>query len=169
MKKTAKISLSILFMFQISSCVTKRVFYDNQRSMDFYNVKMEPLKRSEYTIIGDVEGVAKYERGKLIIGNYSYDSYNKNVSVKGLENERDLRFNYKIPAYEDYDEIEQAAIFDALSKIPDADFLISLKFEKSSVLSTTHTDAIVASGTSNDIVRIVKVRGKAVKIKIDNK
>ncbi len=152
-----RIMIMSLILIGFSGCITQREFFDYERRMDFFNVTMEPLKRSDYVILGDVEGTARYEQGKFIIGSKSYDAKFNNFGVQGI----------KIPAYRDFDELEQAAIYDALSKIPEADFLISLRFEKTYVLTRTDTNLGLVASRRHESAEVIKVRGKAIKIKTD--
>jgi hypothetical protein len=155
-------SLLLLLPF-ISSCTSSyqkaKVMSENNRSMDYYNIQIESLKRSEYIILGDVEGFANYENDEIQINQNAYEYDTSSFLVDKYSS-----LTYKIPLYKEYDEVEQAAIYDALSKIPEADFLVSLRFETKSNLVKKNLE------NSQQITikkKTVKVRGKAIKIKTD--
>jgi len=119
----------------------------------FHNIQFTPLNRQDYIIIGDVVGKATAIRN------------NKTFQVRLISPEVYVTVNtvvtYSVPDYYNFDLIEQAAIYDALSKIEGADALIAIKVKRQEIITGDVRD----QDSTRKIE--VEVRGKAIKIKTD--
>lgn len=110
------------------------------------NVSLEPLKRNEYTILGDVQG----ESEETTLFGFIPIHSGGNLLVNGSLGD-------KLHYFHSLGRVEQQALFNALEKQPMADGIIAVR-----IIKATRSGLAFLYSTKS-----VTIKGKAIRIRVD--